>query len=333
MQILLNLRLRRFLSAGGGVLAPLGQLLLHGALGFPIRRAGLLQSAGFLEFFDGFNRRLAELSGAVAVVISEFLQVLLQTDDLRTGCAHAHFPADQPFPQDAVAADGIVIQPIGISLHDGGRRAENMVVALDGMHPIGAVAVLRHELDNADMVKAVILIPFDIDEVARLRDIRAVCHRHTVAEVKLPFFAAQSAADGHITPAFLIPHRAALAARLQGIVVAEHRNAVILVGEIDAPGHELRAPLAIGTSAPLAVFAVSALGCGIAQFVDGGGKQHVCAFIRQCARAQHHQHGEQQGCDVFHGNPPKKNSPFRLPQAVEGGLQLNCSANHWDMYT
>ena len=96
-QIFLYFGLRGGLSLGRRVRANVFELFVHGFLGFPVRRAGLLQAAGFLELLDGFHGRLTQLAGAVAVVIAQLLQVLLQRDDLRTGRTHAQLPADQPF--------------------------------------------------------------------------------------------------------------------------------------------------------------------------------------------------------------------------------------------
>ena len=96
-QIFLYFGLRGGLSLGRRVRANVFELFVHGFLGFPVRRAGLLQAAGFLELLDGFHGRLAQLAAAVAVVIAQLLQVLLQRDDLRTGRTHAQLPADQPF--------------------------------------------------------------------------------------------------------------------------------------------------------------------------------------------------------------------------------------------
>ena len=179
-----------------------------------------------------------------------------------------------------------------------------MVVALDGVDVIRAVRVLRDHFDNADVVEAVILVPFDIDEVALLRDIRPVRDGNAVAQIELAFLAAQTAVHRDISAPLLIPHRATLAAGLQGIIAAKHGRAIVFVGEIHAPGNELRAPFAVGAAAPLAVFAVTALCRGIAQLVDGRRDEHICAVIRQRARAEQQNQSQQQGDDVLHEKPP-----------------------------
>ena len=119
--------------------------------------------------------------------------------------------------------------------------------------------------------------------------------------------AAQAAVHGDIPAALLVPHRAALAARLQGIIVAEHGCAVVFVGEIHAPGDKLRAPFAVGAAAPLAVFAVAALCRGIAQLVDSRRDEHIRAVVRQRAGAQQQRQGQQQGDDVLHVKASEKN--------------------------
>ena len=81
-QIFLHLRLRGGLRLCRRVRAKVAELFVHGFLGLPVRRAGDVQTAGLLEFFDGLDARLAELAGAVAVVIAQLLEVLLQRDHL-----------------------------------------------------------------------------------------------------------------------------------------------------------------------------------------------------------------------------------------------------------
>ena len=313
LQLAFSLGLRAGLRARLRLLAQCAQLALHGDLRGGVAAPGLLEALRLLVGLGGRLGRLAELAGAVAVVIAQLLELALESGDGLAGIAGLHLGAHQALPADAVAADGRVVQTVAVARDDGGRRAEDVVVALDGVDDVGAVGVLRHELDDADVVEAVVLVPLDVDEVAALGDIGRILDIGAVVIVELPARVFERAAGGDVAALGLEPGRSLLAAGLQGIVAAEHRGAVIGIGLAYAPGDELGAPLAIGIAAPLAVLAVAALGGGIAQLVHGDGEHHFRLFIGESGRAaQQQDQGQDEGKDGLHAFPPALKLSFIL---------------------
>ena len=252
------------------------------------------------------SRRLAEFAGAVAVVIAQLLEPLLKGDDRLAGRARLERRADQALPQNAVAADGRVVELVAVSRDDARRRAEDVIVALDGMDGVAAVRLLRHEFDDAHVVKPVVLVPLDVDQVARLGHIGPVRDAHAVAQVKLLPRVFERTAHGDIAPLLREPGRALVAGGLHGIRLAQHRQTIDLIRATDAPGDKLRAPLAVGAAAPLAVFAVAALRRGIAQLADSHRQQSIRPLVGSGARARRQQQkGEQQSQPSFHEHPPE----------------------------
>ena len=149
------------------------------------------------------------------------------------------------------------------------------------------------------MVEPVVLVPLDVNQVAGLGDVRALLNGHAILQIKLRTGVFELAAGGHIAPLALKPCGAIVAAGLHRVGGAQQPRTVVRIRLRDAPGNELRAPLAVRFPAPIAVLAVSALGRGIAQLIDGDREQHVRALIRK--RHRHEQaaqrDGKQKQCD------------------------------------
>ena len=163
---LARLFLRLFLGLSLRLFADLGKISRDRRKGFLVRRTGHRKAALFLIGLDRVDRALAQLAAAVPVVKSQFPEILLQRDHRASLGSHGQFRAHKPLFKDAVAADGRIVEAVNIAPDLRRFRAEDMVVAFDGMHPVNAVAVLRDKFDDAHMLGAVFIFAAEEDQVA-----------------------------------------------------------------------------------------------------------------------------------------------------------------------